>query len=468
MNFRYYQEIVSVIIVTAFLTTAAQAQTAITGATLYDGNGNTIEEGTVIVNEGLIVEIGGKEVGIPEDAEVIDAEGKFVTPGLIDAHVHFSSTGFFDTRPNEVNLRDSLDYFTTKAYQREHPDRYYESYLRAGVTGVYDAGGPPWTIALEDEAEENLNAPHIAAAGPLLTKVPKDFQYAINPPTENEMVYLDSPQRARDIVKYNSLSGSTGIKVLFTGQENSEFEPILSAIQEEADTYDNQIIAHAHQIRLAKMALQYGTKVLVHSVLDTLVEDSFYSLMNKNNALYMPTLHGMQVRVKMLKSLLGNEFELNDPNGIVDPKTRSLLARAGNFKDMIDTAFVKRIIRTFPESPQHETARKNLLRVYKAGIPIAVGTDAGIPGVLHGLSIYDEMEAIQEAGIPPSDIIVMATRNGAMTMERLDDFGTLEEGKMADLIILEDDPGLDVSNFRSISHVMRGGLIRSVSEPFSK
>ena len=85
---------------------------------------------------------------------------------------------------------------------------------------------------------------------------------------------------------------------------------------------------------------------------------------------------------------------------------------------------------------------------------------------MHGISIYDEMEAMQKAGIPAEDILIMATKNGAMAMDRFNDFGSLEKGKMADLIILDNDPSQDIVNMRSISHVMRGGLLRSVKEPF--
>jgi len=106
----------------------------------------------------------------------------------------------------------------------------------------------------------------------------------------------------------------------------------------------------------------------------------------------------------------------------------------------------------------------NLKKLFDAGILIAVGTDAGNPGTLHGISIFDELESMQETGIPASELIVMATRNGAMAMERDDDFGTLEKGKMADLIILEKDPSQNISHMRSITHVMRGGLLRTVNE----
>jgi imidazolonepropionase-like amidohydrolase len=75
---------------------------------------------------------------------------------------------------------------------------------------------------------------------------------------------------------------------------------------------------------------------------------------------------------------------------------------------------------------------------------------------------------MQRAGIPAKDLIGMATRSGALAMRRLDDFGTLEPGKMADLIVLDKDPSADAAHFRSITHVMRGGLLRPVDVAFEK
>lgn len=100
--------------------------------------------------------------------------------------------------------------------------------------------------------------------------------------------------------------------------------------------------------------------------------------------------------------------------------------------------------------------RLNLSKVYEAGIPVVVGTDAGNPGTLHGISIYDEMEAMQEAGIVAEDLIVMVTQNGAMAMQRLEDFGT-QTRKFANLIILEEDPSEDISNMRSLTDLLLKG-----------
>jgi imidazolonepropionase-like amidohydrolase len=104
----------------------------------------------------------------------------------------------------------------------------------------------------------------------------------------------------------------------------------------------------------------------------------------------------------------------------------------------------------------------NLRRVHEAGIPIVTATDAGNPLTVHGPSIYPEMEAMERAGIPAAEVLVMATRNGASMMGRLGDFGTLETGKLADLVVLTEDPGASTSAFRSITHVMRGGVLQEI------
>jgi imidazolonepropionase-like amidohydrolase len=101
----------------------------------------------------------------------------------------------------------------------------------------------------------------------------------------------------------------------------------------------------------------------------------------------------------------------------------------------------------------------NLRRVHATGATIVVATDAGNPLTFHGPSIFSEMEAMQAAGLSAADIIVMATRNGAQAMGRLTDFGTLEAGKLADLLILSGDPRADVRAFRSLTRVMRGGRL---------
>ena len=106
----------------------------------------------------------------------------------------------------------------------------------------------------------------------------------------------------------------------------------------------------------------------------------------------------------------------------------------------------------------------NLKAVRDAGITIAMGTDAGNPLTLHGASVYGEMEAMQAAGMTPMEVLVASTRSGALAMHRLEEFGTVEKGKRADLLVIGADPTRDVKNFRQVRYVVKGGVVRAQAE----
>jgi imidazolonepropionase-like amidohydrolase len=93
-----------------------------------------------------------------------------------------------------------------------------------------------------------------------------------------------------------------------------------------------------------------------------------------------------------------------------------------------------------------------------------MGTDAGNPLTLHGPSVYAEMEAMQAAGLTPMQVIVASTRNGSDAMGRLADVGTVERGKVADLLVLGADPTRDVAAFRSLRAVVRDGIVHPQAE----
>ncbi len=442
--------------------------TALQGATLFDGKGNQMAHSVILIQEGRITAIGGAETEIPQGAEVIDVSGKYITPGLVDAHVHFGQTGFYDGRPDALDLRDTLPYEAVQKELATNPDRYYEAYLRSGVTAVYDVGGYEWSLGLPASAEENLNAPHVAAAGPLLTPVPQENLSIINTAEGKQLIQLTSPELGRERVQKQTALGATGIKIWMIALKDSVFMNSLRAVQEEVGLQDNKLIVHATSLDQAKEALRLGAKVLVHSVDDKPLDDEFIDLAKKAGVIYCPTLivvRGYNNAAKALK----NNFSVNDPNNVVDAETKNRI-NSGHlfFKYYPNPEKYEENIAAESEyiNGLEAMMAANLKRVYEAGIPIALSTDAGNPGTLHGISIYDELEAMQQAGIPPSAIIPMATRNGAMAMDRGDDFGTLEVGKMADLIVLEKDPSMDASNFRSLTHVMRGGLLRPVNEVF--
>lgn len=437
------------------------------GATLFDGTGSdAIENGVLVIRDGEIDCVGSKgDCELPTGAEIIDVTGKYITPGLIDAHMHFFQTGFFDSRPDALDLRDTYPFSKVAAYQKQHPQRYYDAYLCSGVTGVYDVGGFTWSIDFQQETEDNPNAPHVAAAGPLITPAsgaPFDL------PPDRALVNLDSKETGIQTVQYLSALGSTGIKLWQLDANDEEYMQRVEAVAEETRKEGNQLIAHATSLNQAKAALQNGTKLLVHSVSDQEVDEEFIELAKENNTIYNPTLivSGGYMQAYRAAADVAS-FDINDLNGCVDTKTRERLRSADQFKnhEQFSDSFLDRLESFDPQADlTNETDMKNLKKVYEAGIPIAVGTDAGNPGTLHGISVYEEMEAMQEAGIPAEDLIVMATQNGAKAMQREDEIGTLESGKIADLVVLDEDPSVDIENMRTIEQVMRKGELRSVKE----
>ena len=379
----------------ALLLTASSAiaqSTALIGATVIDGTGRPGVPNAVIVVTGERLTCVGTAVQcpVPAGARRVDVTGRFVTPALVDAHVHFGQTGWLDGRPDLIDASALYPYAETQRALRDNPARWYRSYLCSGVTAVYDVGGPPWTTTLPTRAEHDSMAPHVRAAG------------------------------------------------------------VESTV-------------HASDLRAGKSALKAGAVMLVHGVDDEPLDDEFLTLLQTTRAIYTPTLLAERNGVRAFASIiLGARYPIDDPGRCVDSNTVAKTAAVAPLRLLVRDfgSASERMLRDL-DDPEGRGAMlaDNLRRAYASGATIVVGTDAGSPLTFHGASIFSELEAMQAAGLPAADIVVMATRNGAQAMGRLKDFGTLEAGKLADLLILAEDPRRDVRAFRSLTHVMRAGRL---------
>ena len=444
------------------------AQTiALTGATVIDGTGAPpIPQGVVLLRGDRLTCVGSAaDCRVPNDAVQVDLSGRYLTPGLVDAHVHFSQTGWIDGRPDGLSAPDLYPYLETSRYNRDHPERWYRSYLCSGITAVYDVGGHPWTTGLPAAAENDPDAVHVRAAGPLITHATRTALMA-----DDELytfLPMDTPEEVAASVAKVVEMGSTAAKVWYLrppDERRDELDARLMQVGAEARTAGLDLIVHATSQREAKMALKAGAKLLVHSVEDQQVDDEFLELLQRNEAIYAPTLvvGGFWTRA-MGAIALNVPPEIDDPNHCVDPGTRAKLQQTAQLQPLLPEArrspeaFYRRLERG---GMSRAIMNENLRRVFEAGVTIATATDAGNPLTLHGPSIYNEMEAMQAAGIAARDIVVMSTRNGALAMSRLEDFGTLEAGKIADLLVLQQDPYEDVRAFRTLTHVMRAGVLR--------
>lgn len=447
--------------------TSSNSTVALINVTLFDGNGGEpLQNAVILIEDKRITCVGTKaECAIPGGSEIINLNGKYVTPGLVDTHMHFFQTGFFDGRPDALDLNEDYPFPTVAAYQKMNPQRYYDSYLCSGVTAVYDVGGMSWSIDLQESAEQNPLAPHVAASGPLLTPVPGA---PFDLPSDKVLVHLNSVEAGTKTVQYLSELGSTGIKFWQIRNNDPEYMSFVEAAAEEIKRKGNMMIAHATTLEQAKAALKNGAKFLVHSVEDEIVDDEFIQMALENQAYYNPTLIvGLGYILAYRAAADIGDFKINDPNGCVDEKTRTLLKSASKFKN--HPQMTPERVNNFKSIDVENFEfwhiyMKNLVKIYEAGVKVVVGSDAGNPGTLHGVSIYDELEAMQRAGIPPSALIVMATKNGAEIMRRADDFGTIEKGKFANLIVMNENPSEDIANMRTITHTMIKGRLLKVTE----
>ncbi|MEO8503664.1 MAG: hypothetical protein ABI609_07185, partial [Acidobacteriota bacterium] len=134
---------------------------ALVGGTLIDGTGEPATPDSVVVLRDGKIQCAGSRAAcpVPADAGVVDVKGTWITPGLIDAHVHFSQTGWVDGRPDALDLRVRHPYEQVEADLRAHPERFWRADLCSGVTAVLDAGGYPWSLGLEERAENDTRAP---------------------------------------------------------------------------------------------------------------------------------------------------------------------------------------------------------------------------------------------------------------------------------------------------------------------
>jgi imidazolonepropionase-like amidohydrolase len=445
--------------------------TALVGATVIDGAGGApITNAVVLVEDGRLRCVGpAASCDLPSDAVRVDVSGHYITPGLVDAHVHFSQTGWVDGRPDGLSAPDLYPYLETSEYNRDHPERWHRSYLCTGITAVYDVGGHPWTTGLPAVSENNPDAAHVRAAGPLITHATRSALMA------NDELYtflpMDTPQDVTSSVSKLVAMGSSAAKVWYLrppAARRAELDARLMQIGREAKGEGLELIVHATSLREAKMALRAGATLLVHSVQDQPVDDEFIDLLKRNDAVYSPTLLVGAFSTRARGSIaLDRPPEIDDPNGCVDPGTRAKLQQTSELRRYLPEG--QRSSELFYRRLEATGQRKaimfdNVRRVHEAGGMVATATDAGNPLTLHGPSIYNEMEAMQAAGIPAAQVVVLSTRNGAQAMGRLEDFGTLEPGKIADLLVLSENPNEDVQAFRSLTYVMRAGVLREQRE----
>src|SRR6266571_791088 len=243
---------------------------AIVGATVVDGSAAPLPDVVVLIRGDRIEAVGSRaRVALPKGITIVDGRGKWVIPGLIDAHVHFFQSGSPYTRPDVVDLRTLRPYEREIALLKAALPRTFARYLMCGVTSVVDAGGPFWNFEVRDTAARAAMAPRVAVAGPLISTVDRPQLDLGDPP----IIKTATPEEARALVRRELARKPDLMKVWFVfrpGDDLAAGKALVTATVDEAR--------------------EAGADVLVHSVFDKPVDGAFVELLKRRGVVYIPTL----------------------------------------------------------------------------------------------------------------------------------------------------------------------------------
>ena len=450
-----------------------KAQTYITNVTLADvENKKMLKKQTVVITNDIISEINkSKKIKIPSDAKIIDGTGKFLLPGLTDAHIHFFQNGGLYTRPDAIDLRKERSHEKEMDYAHQNMEKVLQRYLQNGITNVIDVGANYHFLEQRAQFKNRKNAPSVYMTGPLLTT----YEPSVYENLENEapfsltktveeginMVREQLPYHP-DFIKIWYIAGADGLSIEESARKNL---PIIKAIIEEAHKNNLKVAVHATQRITAQLAVENGCDFLVHSVDDEILKDDFVQLLKKNKTILCPTL----IVMDGYANTFGQNLELNtydlqkaDPyqlGTLLDGKHLSDTLLINNYKKGSNSKASKdRSLKS------DSIMMKNLKLLSDAGVLIATGTDAGNIGTLHASSYLAELKAMQKSGMSNWKIMEASTINGAKVLGKQEEFGSITKGKKANLILLNANPIENIENISTIHRVINKGVVFNPSE----
>jgi len=377
---------------------------AITGGTILDMTARKpIADGTVVIVDGRITAVGPSgRVAVPRGATIVNAAGKTVMPGLWDMHAHFEQV------------------------------EWGPIYLASGVTTIRDVGNElEFIVAARDAVAAGKGlGPRMLLAG------------IIDGPGSNGLgaVRAATPEEARQRVDRYHDAGFTQIKIY-----SSVSLDVLRAITAEAHRLGMTVTGHVPEGMNAFAAIDAGLDQINHAQYLTAVADSnpepLIAALRKHKTVIDPTL----ALYELLARPTTQPIESFEPG--IKKVARELESPLGGFGSSPEVAPMRR--RQFDD----EVALVG--RLHRAGIPVVAGTDQSVPG--H--SLHRELELYVRAGFSPLEALQAATIVPATAMKTASDSGTIESGKLGDLIVLDGNPLDDIHNTRRIYRVITGGRV---------
>jgi imidazolonepropionase-like amidohydrolase len=379
---------------------AAHAQRfAIVGAEIFDGTGAPPFRGTVVVADGLIESV-TPGANAPSGIMRIEADGLALLPGFHDLHTHYTPNGAPASAP-QISA----------------------AYAAAGVTTVNDFHQQPESFAARRAWYAGLPGPDVRFAARMSTPGGHGADWA----DINTTRWANTPNAAKSAVAALVPYQPDLIKVFAdgwrygSGIDNTSMDlPTLSALVETAHASGLKVVTHTVTVERGKIAARAGVDAIVHSLQDAPVDADLIALMLKAGTAYAPTL------------------------AVYEP------VKPGQTPPASDGPVLKQ------RAAKYEIALSNVKALHAAGVLIALGTDAGMPGTPHGASTLREMELLVRAGLTPSEALVAGTSGSARAMG-LTDRGVIAAGKRADLVLIQGKPWQVIGDVRNTIQTFVGG-----------
>ena len=437
---------------------ALQAQqTVISNVNLVDVKAGKIIPGQSVIINGEKIEQAGavKKIKIPAGSQIIDGTGKYLMPGMTDAHIHFFQSGGLYTRPDAVDLRSKVPYEKEKAFGLNNAADYMNRYLRMGITTIIDVGGPMANFTVRDSIGKTTLSPNILVTGPLFSMVDRE-QFGSDKP----IIRITTTAEADALFEKMLPLKPDFIKIWYIASANMPADKNFHLVKYIAGkTHANglKLAVHATQLKTAQLAVEAGADILVHSIDDEVIPDEFVKILLQKNITYIPTLIVMNGYYQVFSGRLTNHpQDLAWANAFA----YGTITDTEAMDETILPPAIKMLRQTgIPASSKRidSLSAINLLKLYKAGVNISTGTDAGNIGTFHASSYLQELEAMQKAGLSIAEIIKASTINPAIGFGNDQQLGSIEKGKLADMLLLLKNPMESLQHLNSIEYIFKAG-----------
>ena len=409
---------------------------ALIGGMLLDGHESPPIHDAVVVMHGreIVAANARSRVTIPADAHRIDTRGKTILPGLVDLHVHVDLIGH-----GEYN-----DYYAFIGGTQRLPEVMpiaTKQMMRAGVTSAVDLGTPFHILETRAQIEAGeIPGPRLLISGPWITRVSMD-----GIPAEYQLV-VSNPAQARRKVRDNVARGADVIKT-WLGLTRED----LAAVVDEAHKLGVKVHSHLYRPEAIRDAIAAGVDVLQHvgSARTPAYPDDLITTIAHRR---IPIVQTVSHRIWVYPATVAFPARLQDPRLERDMPADIYAEVQRSFKDIHRLSYFDDI------GSEIRNAERSGSQFIAAGATIGVGTDAASPLNFHTEAMWREMAALVDLGMTPMQVISAATRTGAQIIDRADDLGTLEPGKLADLIVVDGDPLSDINAMGRVVVTVRDGV----------